>query len=134
VPAEALSQRAIFGELSLTGELRGCRGTLAVAEGARRAGLTGLVVPRERAREAALVHDLEVAGAATLREVAQVLAGGDLPPLPEAADRPPGATDAGAPDLADVRGHAGPVEALRVAAAGGHNLLLRGAPGTGKTM
>jgi magnesium chelatase family protein len=63
-----------------------------------------------------------------------MLAGGELPPLPEAADRPPDATDASALDLADVRGHAGPVEALRVAAAGGHNLLLRGAPGTGKTM
>jgi magnesium chelatase family protein len=136
VPAEALARRAVFGELSLTGELRGCRGTLAVAEATRRAGLHGIVVARDRAREAALVDDLEVAGVDALRGVADLLGGGEPPPLPPATVDGSADSAAGAAgiDLADVRGHAGPIEALRVAAAGGHNLLMRGSPGTGKTM
>jgi magnesium chelatase family protein len=64
VPAEALERFAVFGELSLGGELRPLRGVLAVAEGTLRAGLSGLVVPRERAAEAALVDGLDVVGAA----------------------------------------------------------------------
>ncbi|MGA8335585.1 MAG: magnesium chelatase domain-containing protein, partial [Solirubrobacteraceae bacterium] len=74
IPADALAAYAVFGELSLSGELRDSPGALAVAEGARRAGLKRLIVPRERAREAALVEDLAVAGVPTLRAAAQVLA------------------------------------------------------------
>jgi magnesium chelatase family protein len=132
VPGEALAAYAVFGELSLGGELRDSPGALAVAEGARRAGLARLIVPRERAREAALVEGIEVAGVPTLRAAVEVLAGAEPPPLPaepRAADSPPAA-----PDLADIRGHAAPLLALEIAAAGGHNLLLEGAPGTGKTM
>jgi magnesium chelatase family protein len=132
VPAASLAGYAVFGELSLGGELRDSPGALAVAEGALGARLRRLIVPRERAREAALVEGLEVAGVSSLREAASVLGGAGLPPLPpvpegEEAPRME-------PDLADVRGHAGPVLALQIAAAGGHNLLLEGAPGTGKTM
>ena len=106
VPVDALARFAVFGELSLGGEVRPVRGALVVAEGARRAGLAGLIVPRERAREAALVDGLAVAPVATLREVVEVLAGGDAPPL-EAA--PPAREPARAgPDLADVRGQARP--------------------------
>ncbi|MDQ6842023.1 MAG: hypothetical protein M3025_06340, partial [Actinomycetota bacterium] len=68
VTAPASASFAVFGELSLGGELRDSPGVLAVAEGARRAGLRRLIVPRERAREAALVPGLEVAGVETLRE------------------------------------------------------------------
>ena len=132
VPPAALASYAVFGELSLSGELRDSPGALAVAEGARRAGLARLIVPRERAREAALVGGLEVAGVASLREAAKVLAGGRVPDLPE-QPAPPGSAS-GEPDLVDVRGHAAPVLALQIAAAGGHNLLLDGPPGTGKTM
>ncbi len=135
VPARALADYAVFGELSLGGELRDSAGALAVAEGARRSGLRRLIVPRERAREAALVEGLEVAGVASLTSAAAVLAGGELPDLPPAA--PEAATAGGgtaAPDLADVRGHATAVLALEIAAAGGHNLMLEGPPGTGKTM
>src|SRR6202034_906552 len=64
--ARALEAYAVFGELSLSGELRDSPGALAVAEGAWRAGFRRLIVPRERAREAALVHGLEVAGVPTL--------------------------------------------------------------------
>ena len=132
VPLAALHDYAVFGELSLTGELRDSPGALAVAEGARRAGLRRLVVPRERGLEAALVEQLEVVAVGSLREAADVVRGADPPALPAASPRR-GPTWR-EPDFADVRGHAGPVLALEIAAAGGHNLLFEGAPGTGKTM
>jgi magnesium chelatase family protein len=123
----------VFGELSLGGELRAAPGALAVAEGARRARLARLIVPRELAREAAIVEGVEVAGVSTLREAAELLRGGALPRLP---DGPAPTRRGGEPplDLADVRGQAAAVLALQIAAAGGHNLLMEGPPGTGKTM
>jgi magnesium chelatase family protein len=133
--ADGLDRWAVFGELSLTGELRPCRGVLAAAEGARRAGVAGLVVPRERAGEAALVEHVEVAAVDDLRGVAALLDGGDPPPPPPAApDAFAAAAPPDGPDLADVRGHQLPLRALEIAAAGGHNLLLEGPPGSGKTM
>jgi len=134
IPVEALASYAVFGELSLGGELRDCPGALAVAEGARRAGLTHLIVPRERAREAALVGGLEIAGASTLKAAADMLKGVRLPEPHPAPAPAPVVRAAAEPDLADVRGQAVPLLALEIAAAGGHNLLLEGAPGTGKTM
>ena len=132
LPARLLDGVAVFGELSLTGEVRPCRGVLAAALGAREAGLRGVVVAADRVGEAQLVEGLEVRGATTLAALRSVLAaapgerrtasGGDEAPLPEG------------PDLADVRGQAAAIAALTVAAAGGHNLLLEGPPGTGKTM
>jgi magnesium chelatase family protein len=138
VPPGAVADVAVFGELGLDGRLRPCRGALAVAEGAARAGLRRLVVPREQAGEAALVEAVEVLGAANLCDVVAVLRGdadavaaawgaaADAPAAP-----PPGAAH---PDLSDVRGHAEAIRALVVAAAGGHNLLMAGPPGVGKTM
>jgi magnesium chelatase family protein len=134
IPTDELSAYAVFGELSLGGEIRDSPGALAVAEGARRAGFARLIVPRERAREAALVDGVAVVGVRALGEAAAIVGGADPPPLPRGeatwAPRPTRA----APDLVDVRGHAAAVFALQVAAAGGHNVLLEGAPGTGKTM
>jgi magnesium chelatase family protein len=132
VPADAAAAYAVFGELSLGGELRESPGALAVAEGARRAGLARLIVPRELAVEAAIVDGVEVAGLSSLREAAELLRGGELPPLP--SGRPGRRLPQSRPDLADVRGQAAAVLALQIAAAGGHNLLLEGPPGTGKTM
>lgn len=138
IPPESVASYAVFGELSLGGELRDSPGALTVAEGTRRAGLRRLIVPRERGREAALVEGIEVAGVSTLRAAADVLSGrrplssfatvADAPRAPLAPRR---ISDA---DLRDVRGHTAPLYALQIAAAGGHNLLLEGAPGTGKTM
>jgi magnesium chelatase family protein len=133
-----LGSVAVFGELSLSGELRDSPGVLAVAEGARRAGLRRLIVPVQRAAEAALVDGLRVAGVTGLRaavaavkgqetQVAEVIASARGP----SQDQP---RALGEPDLADVRGHAAAILALQIAAAGGHNLLLEGPPGTGKTM
>src|SRR5919199_153647 len=133
VPAQALERLAVFGELSLGGDLRPCVGVLAVAEGTLRAGPDGLVVPRERANEAALVEGLDIVAATSLAEVADVLRGGDRPPPPEPDPRAAGRS-APPPDLADVRGHIDVIGALTIAAAGGHNVLLSGPPGVGKTM
>jgi magnesium chelatase family protein len=132
IPRDGLDAYAVFGELSLGGELRDSPGALAVAEGARCAGCARLIVPRERACEAALVEGLEIVAVSSLRAAAAVLAGGEPPTLPGAREsaRPRRSP----PDLDDVRGHQAPLLALELAAAGGHNLLLEGAPGTGKTM
>ncbi len=132
VAPASLSSYAVFGELSLGGELRDLPGALAVAEGAHRAGFANMIVPRQRAREAALVEGLAIAAVSSLREAAEVLAGGPRAALPAAPARRAG--ERTEPDLADIRGQAGPLLALQIAAAGGHNLLLEGAPGTGKTM
>jgi magnesium chelatase family protein len=126
-----LDRWALFGELGLDGTLRPCRGALAVAEGARRAGFDGLVVPYVQGKEAALVGGIEVAGVDSLREAIEVLDGRRAVATPDAGLA---RLRAGGPDLADVRGHLGPRRALEITAAGGHNLLLEGPPGTGKTM
>ena len=133
LPVAALERVAVFGELALGGELRPCRGVLAVAEGAMAGGFSGLVLPAMHAREAGLVDGLGVSGACDLSEVAAILRGESDGTVP--AEPPPRVASGGrALDLSDVRGHGGPLRALTIAAAGGHNLLLAGPPGTGKTM
>lgn len=119
------------GELSLSGELRPVRGTLAFAWLARAEGFAGVIVPVACGPEAALVDGIEVRAATTLSQVAAFLnEKGDLPIAVPRECAPP----AFAADLRDLRGQAGAREALEVAAAGGHNLLLEGPPGCGKTM
>ena len=132
VPLLSLESTAVFGELSLGGEIRGCRGTLAAAEGARSAGVERFLVAEERAGEAGLVEGLRVGAVRDLRELASLLSGrSELRPPPARGTVEP---DSGGPDLADVKGQAAAVEALTIAAAGGHNLLIEGPPGVGKTM
>lgn len=137
VPAEMLDGHAVFGELSLGGEVRPVNGALAVAEGARDAGLAGLVLAHEDVQEAALLGTLAIHGAGDLREFAAILRGQAVDSRSHPHPHPPGPTDppgVGGEDLSDIRGHVGAIEALVIAAAGGHNLLLTGPPGTGKTM
>ncbi len=134
IPAEPVTRMAVFGELGLEGDLRPARGTLAVAEGGARHGFEGLVVVGASAAEALLVDGLEVYSAQTLLDVVSVLRGEAAPATRRSASAPAPNTASGAPDLADVRGHHEPVAALEIAAAGGHNLLFAGPPGTGKTM
>ncbi len=113
--------------------MRSARGTLAVAQASHRAGLRTLILAGASAREALLVDGLEVAVAECLRSAVRVLRGGEGDPLPRAAPRRR-AREPREPDLRDVRGQHYAVEALVTAAAGGHNCLLSGPPGVGKTM
>lgn len=132
-PAEPLDRYALFGELGLDGELRDSHGALAVAEAAKKAGV-GLLVGPGSAREALLVGNIDVGVVERLTSAVRVLAGGASDPLPEAAPKAD-ATQAPAPlDFDEVRGQRHSIWALTVAAAGGHNSLLCGPPGTGKTM
>jgi magnesium chelatase family protein len=132
-PAEPLARHALFGELSLDGEVRASRGTLAVAEATRKAALDSLLLAPARAREALLVDGLRVGAVASLASAARVLAGGDPDPLPPPLAEPAGEPGSAA-DLGDVRGRPDAVKALTIAAAGAHNVLFSGPPGTGKTM
>jgi magnesium chelatase family protein len=133
VPMEPLARIAVFGELSLGGELRPCRGALAASEGASHWGFERVLVPVERVEEAALVDGVDVVGARSLGEAAAVLRG-EVEPLAPTRPVSPAADVEALLDLADVRGHADVLGALTIAAAGGHNLLLSGPPGIGKTM
>ena len=132
VPHDRLASFAFAGEISLKGELLTTPGILTVAITAARAGLEGIVVPAANAVEAAQVEGLRIVGAHTLAEAVGFLRGSWEPPGIDAraAEVPAAATV----DLAEVRGQTQARRALEVAAAGGHNLLMVGSPGAGKTM
>jgi magnesium chelatase family protein len=134
--SECLERVALFGELALDGSVRPSHGTLAVADAARRAGLSTLALAGERADEAELIEGLQVAVVEHLRSAVRVLQGGaaDLRPRRRSPARSPRHSSATEPDLAEVRGQRHAVRALLIAAAGGHNCLLSGPPGSGKTM
>lgn len=140
VAAERLGRIALYGELGLDGSVRPAHAPLAIAAAAREAGIETLALPASQAAEAMLVEGLRVAPLRSLSSAVRVLGGG-APDRPAARSRARSNRPEGGPaqaddrlDLAEVRGHAQGVLALLLAGAGGHNLLLSGPPGTGKTM
>jgi len=129
---ERLGGLGLLGELALDGRVRGVRGALAQVLALGAAGCTRVVAPAENGAEVALAPRVCVGLAATLGEVVAALRDGvPLAEPPAAAFTPPASS---APDLALVRGQDYARRALEIAAAGGHGLLLRGAPGAGKTL
>jgi magnesium chelatase family protein len=133
---ERLEGNALFGELALDGAVRPVRGALAVAQATRRAGLRTLMLAGSCACEARLVEGVDIVAVEHLRSAVRVLNGGpgDRLPEPSAARGDTGEASPPGPDLSEVRGQRHAVRALVIAAAGGHNSLFSGPPGTGKTM
>lgn len=131
----SLSDKCFIGELSLSGDLRPVRGVLCLALAARAAGQTEIYVPADNAREAAVVEGVTVYGVRDLRSLILHLRG-EAPLTPVTYDRREFSARVGsfAIDFQDVRGQYQAKRALEIAAAGGHNVLLIGPPGSGKSM
>jgi len=132
IAPEAIVDRLILGELGLDGGVRSVRGVLAAAMLARAAGLRGILIPAACAAEAEVVDGLAIHAVHHLGELIAALGGPD--PLPTAPGGPRARRSATTVDMSEVRGQRLARAAVEVAVAGGHNVLLAGPPGTGKTM
>src|SRR5262245_11202994 len=132
VERREIADVVVLGELSLDGSIHPARGVLPIAAAARREGVAGVLLPRSNAAEAALVDGLNIWPVASLGEAVGALNDPSTVPAVAGCRSQPSAS--AMPDLADVRGQLLARRALEIACAGGHNLLLVGPPGAGKTM
>jgi magnesium chelatase family protein len=133
VERREIADIVILGELSLDGAIQPARGVLPIAAGARRDGMASVLLPRANASEAAVVAGIDILAVSSLAEAVTAL---NHPSTIRATPPPPSIPSraSSAADLADVRGQLLARRALEIACAGGHNLLLVGPPGSGKTM
>ena len=136
VKTALLEQYIIMGELSLDGSLQPIQGVLPIALAARKAGFKGIILPEQNAREAAVVNGLEVYGVVHLQDVVRLLNGTQVFAATQVDTAAEFAAHAFSSDLdfSDVRGQENVRRAMEVAAAGGHNMLMVGPPGAGKSM
>jgi magnesium chelatase family protein len=133
--SDRLREYAVVGELALEGHTRPAKGVLSMAIAAKRLGFKGIVVPEENAVEASVVDDLEVIAVNSLSQAAGFFSGQlEIDPTPSRMEDLFEAYSTYEIDFADVRGQELAKRAITVAAAGAHNLLMLGPPGSGKTM